>query len=610
MTIASILFAIFGLSFLIFIHELGHYFVAKWSGMKIEVFSIGMGKPMVSWKDKNKVQWQICYLLFGGYVKIAGMEAENGKEPHKISNGFYSKKPMYRLAVAAAGPAVNIVFAILVFAGIWFYGGQTKPFSQYTKVIGDVDQKSEVYHKGVRAGDILLSVNHKPYQGYRDIFFQGMVKDPENMEIVVDKLNGEVVKTTAAFYKPDHVMYSLKDFKTMGITAPGSYVIYSGEGDDKFNSLLKDAGIEKGDRIVWADGETIYSAAQLMDIVQRDVALVTVDREGQKIHVQVPRVMLGDLKLTEEQKDEFVDYKRDLDLEGAIASTYFIPYLVSEGLYVNEELAYIEEGEQKTNLLQKNDKILAVSGQKVITNEDFYKAIGERKSVIMVSNAKTENALWRNADKDFYRGLDFNAIALMENSIGSNELAQEGSFRFLTPISPLTNKEFYSGDEKKLQKVREILGQKSYAKWLEKSSLFANASLSDAKVIYNPNPIVMVKDLVDEFFFTLKNLFTGSISPKHVSGPVGMIKLVSDSSKSSIITGIYWLGMISLNLAFMNLLPIPMLDGGHICFTLYEMGTKRRIKAKTMQRLIFPFFALIVVFFIYITFHDILKFFS
>ena len=135
MSIASILFAVFGLSFLIFIHELGHYFVAKWAGMKIEVFSIGMGKPIVSWK-KNGVKWQICYLLLGGYVKIAGMEGENGKEPHQIRNGFYSKKPLPRIAVAAAGPAVNIVFALLVFAGIYFYGGQEKPFSQYTKLAG------------------------------------------------------------------------------------------------------------------------------------------------------------------------------------------------------------------------------------------------------------------------------------------------------------------------------------------------------------------------------------------------------------------------------------------------------------------------------------------
>jgi regulator of sigma E protease len=73
---------------------------------------------------------------------------------------------------------------------------------------------------------------------------------------------------------------------------------------------------------------------------------------------------------------------------------------------------------------------------------------------------------------------------------------------------------------------------------------------------------------------------------------------------------LFWLGMISLNLGVLNLLPIPILDGGHICFSLWEWITKKPIKAKTMERLIIPFIVLLVALFIYMTYNDLMRLFS
>ena len=73
-SIFYIFLALMGLNLLVFIHELGHYIVARREGMRVDVFSIGFGKPFVSWTRKG-VKWQICPFLFGGYVRIAGMEA-------------------------------------------------------------------------------------------------------------------------------------------------------------------------------------------------------------------------------------------------------------------------------------------------------------------------------------------------------------------------------------------------------------------------------------------------------------------------------------------------------------------------------------------------------
>ena len=85
--IIYVILAIIGLGVLVVIHELGHYFMAKKVGMKVEVFSIGFGKSIFSWK-KDGVVWKVGCLPFGGYVKIAGMQKEGDKEPYEIENGL------------------------------------------------------------------------------------------------------------------------------------------------------------------------------------------------------------------------------------------------------------------------------------------------------------------------------------------------------------------------------------------------------------------------------------------------------------------------------------------------------------------------------------------
>src|SRR5262245_7996080 len=120
MTILYFVLAFVTLGVLVFIHELGHYFVAKWVGMQVEVFSIGFGKPLLKWKRK-KVQWQLGWLPFGGFVKIKGMEfGKKDKntpyvEPYDIPNGFFAHPPWKRIAVALAGPVSNFLLAFLIF---------------------------------------------------------------------------------------------------------------------------------------------------------------------------------------------------------------------------------------------------------------------------------------------------------------------------------------------------------------------------------------------------------------------------------------------------------------------------------------------------------------
>ena len=130
-----VILALFGLGLLVFIHELGHYWMARRVGMTVEAFSIGFGKPIYVWENDG-VKWQICYLPFGGFVRIAGMEKKGILEPYQIPDGFYGKRPAQRIKVALMGPIVNIAFALLAFCILWSFGGREKPFSEFTHLVG------------------------------------------------------------------------------------------------------------------------------------------------------------------------------------------------------------------------------------------------------------------------------------------------------------------------------------------------------------------------------------------------------------------------------------------------------------------------------------------
>ena len=104
---------------------------------------------------------------------------------------------------------------------------------------------------------------------------------------------------------------------------------------------------------------------------------------------------------------------------------------------------------------------------------------------------------------------------------------------------------------------------------------------------------------------TLRGLFSGSLSVGVMSGPVGIVQVIHHSFAVGLGEAIYFLGFLSLNLALLNLLPIPVLDGGHICFALYEKIFRRKISIKWMERVIFPFFILLIVLFLFLTYQDI-----
>ena len=149
---------------MVFFHELGHFLVARWCGVKVDVFSVGFGREIFGWNDKSGTRWKVSWLPIGGYVKFSGdanaaslpdhAAAERMSEAERIHTLAF--KPVWqRAAVAAAGPIANFVLAILLFTGLIFYNGHTV----LAPVIGGVVKGSAAEAAGILAGDRVTAID-------------------------------------------------------------------------------------------------------------------------------------------------------------------------------------------------------------------------------------------------------------------------------------------------------------------------------------------------------------------------------------------------------------------------------------------------------------------
>jgi regulator of sigma E protease len=644
-SILYVILAILGLSFLIFIHELGHYYMARRCGMRVETFSIGFGTPIYSWM-RDGVKWQIGWLLLGGYVKIAGMDPIDGhSDPYDVKDGFFGKKPLDRIKVAVMGPLVNIVFALLVFTLLWLAGGREKSFNEYTNKIGWVDPKSELYIKGVRPGDEIVSYNGHAYQGSKDHIYAPMTSDGE--VIIAGNEVDFATKQKKPFELPIKVYPHplAKGLSTAGILSPASYIIYDRFPNGQDNPLpegspMQGSQIQYGDRIVWVDGEPVYSVQQLHHLLNNTRVLATVQRGQETILRRVPRVRVEELKLDSEVREELIDWQFAAHLNGVkIQNLYTLPYNLNNIGVVEAPIKFIDqENEQETfpehtysaieAPLEAGDKIVAIDGVPVKHSFEILENLQQRHINIVIERDPKLSQLqtWQEADGDFDWQFNEQDLQKVTSHIGlSNGPHQSGNLILLNPIVPKPRAEFNLSAESQEQLNAEIEAQKREIAKIENPEkraqvlaqlenqdrqLLIGLPLQDRKVLYNPEPFTLFGKVFEDIWHTLTALVTGSLNPKWMSGPVGIVQAAYDQSRVSLKEGLFLWGLISLNLGVLNLLPLPILDGGTICLSFYEMLTGKRLKAKTMEKLVIPFAILLIGFFIFLTYNDVSRLFK
>lgn len=646
-SILYIILAILALSFLIFIHELGHYFMARRVGMRVETFAIGFGKPIFSW-ERNGVKWQIGWILFGGYVKIAGQDLDKDKDPYSIPDSFFSKRPIDRIKVAVMGPLVNLVFALLVFSLLWVDGGRQKNFSEYTSKIGWVDPKSELYAHGVRPGDEIVSYDNRAFQSSKDHLYAPMMGD-KTIDVKGEKIAYGSMEKTSFDYSVktySHPAALEKDILTAGIIQPANYILYEKLPGDKENFLpegspLQNSGIQYDDRIFWVDGEIIFSAMQLSNMLNDNRVLLTVERDGKRLLARAPRVPVQELKLDMHVKDELTDWQYAAKLNNVkLQDLHALPYNLNNQAVVEGQVKFIDKDKEEEAFpkfpfsaleapLKPGDKIVAVHNTPINNSSELLSQLQNNVVTIIVQrNPQIEHQItWQDADRSFDQEINGNNLQTIVNSIGTqNPLHSAGDFILLNPIVPKTRSQIFLSPEKQAWLTAELINEKKEVEAIEdpetrnralhllsakeKELMLGLPSVQDRKVQYNPIPTDMFANVFNEIWRTLSALVTGSLNPKWISGPIGIVQVVHDSWMVSLRDALFWIGAISLNLGVLNLLPIPVLDGGTILMSFVEMITGKKISPKLLEKLVLPFAILLIGLFLYLTFNDLSRLFT
>jgi regulator of sigma E protease len=247
---------------IVFIHEYGHYFVAKLNGVDIEKFSIGFGPALFQKIDKNNTIWQVCAFPLGGYVKFSGEMYSNNRENDNNIKLFMNKKPLQKASIVIAGPIANFLLSLVLFIFIFFFFGK----NHIRPIVGSIDEGSPAAINEILINDKIVSINKIKIDNYHDYY--AVIEGPLLGEVSLEILrNNNVINMKII---PKHI--NIKNFigndkkiNYLGINPLIAPVV--GKVIKNYPANL--AGLLKEDRILKINGQDISDARQIIKIVKK-----------------------------------------------------------------------------------------------------------------------------------------------------------------------------------------------------------------------------------------------------------------------------------------------------------------------------------------------------
>ena len=188
---------LFVLTIVVFFHELGHFLVARWAGVKVLTFSLGFGPELAGFNDRHGTRWKVSAVPLGGYVRFVGddsdastpsAEALANLTEEERAGSFHHKKVGPRAAIVAAGPIANFVLAVVIFTGLFTFIGKPSTTARVDKV----EANSPAAAAGFRDGDVVLSIDGSKIDSFTDMQEIVSTHPGEKMTFTVKRGDGTV----------------------------------------------------------------------------------------------------------------------------------------------------------------------------------------------------------------------------------------------------------------------------------------------------------------------------------------------------------------------------------------------------------------------------------
>ena len=591
----NVILVIIGIGLLIFIHELGHFLMAKKIGVKVLAFSLGFG-PAILKKKWGETEYRLSLVPLGGYVKLAGESPDEGKTGAKWE--YASKSVGQRASVIIAGVVLNAVLAFIAFIVAFQIG---VPF--ITSEVGQVMPGSPAWEAGIQKGDKIIEADGNKDIDFEDLFTIVALSDTdEGIDLKVERGNNVFGVNVIPEYDDE---YGIQRMGIMPATGLEIDKIFAFENND---SPASNSGIQVEDVVVAVNGNRISTEDEFREIEASSAGkemLITVLRDNKEI----------ELKATPSRATRWM-----LGISCATA--------ILDGVK-NNSLA------SKAGLT-KGDEIIEINSKPVTgftSTKNLIIGSEDENCIISVKRGNTFTLIAvpltdTKAKEEFLGGLtpfyglkvdslveEFPAekIGLMPGdmivSLNEKELKDWNNLLQIVTMSygkPMTI-EWVRGNERFVSTIEPKKDEKNAAgrigiKFKEKT-VIKKYGLMGSCVIGTQKAIINVQRL----YLTIKGFVSQRLSTKNVGGVILIAQASYESAKVGVGKLVYFLGILSLQLALLNILPIPVLDGGHLLFLAIEKIKGSPVSQRTLAIAQYIGFGLIITLVIYATRNDIMR---
>ncbi len=592
---SNVVLVIIGIGLLIFIHELGHFLVAKKIGVRVHAFSLGFG-PAIIRKQIGETDYRISLIPLGGYVKLAGEQREDSNTGEGWE--FMSKKPWQRAAVLIAGVTCNTILAFILFIVAFKVG---VPF--ITSEIGQTMPGGPAWEAGIRPGDKIVRIDNVTDPDFEDIFISvALSGSPEGINMEIERGNETFEVNVVPEYDAS------VGVQRIGISPASTLEIHKIFTVESADTPAQVSELNVSDKILAVNGKAIATVNDFREIVNaspgRELNL-SVLRNDQNIDIKVTpavvtRWMVGlscaTSKLDGVKKDSFA---HSLGLE---KGDEIVKVNTHDVHGFSELINTIKDSPDGiiTLLVKRDNEIKNIKLTKLgeETVNEFSEGIFPHYGLTVDSTVEgfpAEKTGIKPGDK--ITSISGEEVTEWSQLLALVTASQGNEFEIAWTHNDETTTKIIK-PQKNEKNAQGILGIKFREKKVVRKYGFAKAC-----VVGTHKTIINIKRI----YMTIQGFVSKKLSTKAVGGPVLIAQASYASAQSGIGKLMYFMAIISINLAVINILPVPVLDGGHLLFIGIEKLKGSPVSEKTMAIANYIGMGLVLTLMLYATKNDIMR---